>query len=171
MTDEATFQELQQALEGLQHATRREKSRRAVSLAGPSYPTQAQWNKLGGLIGSWRKSDVEAYARFANVYHHGPLTRLNLIHAIELAMNGRNVYGTSEEILSVSEDPETVLEPNTGDFQRRMIARRKGMKKADAGNARHMAPTMRELDQERGERLKALAARIDQARADRLKRP
>lgn len=171
MTDEATFQELQQALDGLKNSTRLAFARRVDAFKGPSYPTQAQWNKLGGLIGTWRKPDVLAYVRFANVYDYSEPTRLHFIHAIDLAMNGRNVYGTSEDILRLSEDPEAILEPNLGDFQRRMIARRKGMKKADAGNARHMAPSMRELDQERGERLKALARSIDQARADRLKRP
>ncbi len=160
-----------QAWSGLENATRREKSRRASHMrdkvVGPSYPTQAQINKVGGLIGSWRPGHIEAFVRYANCYEPGQLTRVHFIHAIDLALNGRNLFGTAEELVAMSADPDMILEPNLGEFQRQMIARKKGMSKRGKplGNDAHFAPTMRGLEQARAERLRSLVLRVDQARA------
>lgn len=165
-------------LSGLVNLARRGKTRRASAMqwahGGPAPPTWPQIQKLGNTIlalderGHIVKAQVEAFARFANCYEQGPLTRVHYIHAIELAMTGRNIYGTADDLVKLSMEPDTILEPNDGEFQRRMIARRKAMKKPGAGNARNLAPTMKELNREKAATLKELEAARLKAMRDRF---
>jgi len=163
-----------QAIQGLTNATRREKSRRASHFAGPSFPTSKQIGMIGGMIGTQHRGHIEAFVRFANCYEPGDLTRVHYIHAIDLLVNGVNLYGTAEQLYHLSTDPDAILIGDVGEFQRKQIARRKGQakaKKAGAGNAAKLAPTMRELSLDRGERLRSLAREVDQARAARHRKP
>lgn len=58
---------------------------------------------------------LESYVRFANGYHMGEITSVHLMHAIDLAIHGENIYGSDEDLIRWSEEPEGWLDPETGD--------------------------------------------------------
>jgi hypothetical protein len=163
----------EQAWQGLQSATRREKSRRVVRYVGPNYPSQAQVNLLAGMIGTQVLSDLEAFVRFANGYDPSPiLTKIHYIHAIDLAMNGSCLYGTAEELVRMSSDPDFIPDTDPGEFQRRMIARRKGKakgtKRKAKTNADLFAPTMADLKADKAQRTLDLVKRLEAEKAARF---
>ena len=67
-------------------------------------PSNKQIWKLYSITGARTFSDLEQYVRFANGYKPQceRLTRVHWVYAIELAMRGRNVYGTTDDLLRLS---------------------------------------------------------------------
>lgn len=96
---------------GQAKAPRRSKERRGFS-QGPKPASRAQWGKLclelGVPLGS---PEASGFVRFANGYIPGPFTSLHLMAAIDMALNGRNEYGTAEQLVQMSMDPDYMPEP------------------------------------------------------------
>lgn len=67
-------------------------------------PSNKQIWKLYNETGAQTFSQLERFVRFANGYlpENERLTRIHWIYAIELAMKGRNGYGSYEDLLSLS---------------------------------------------------------------------
>jgi len=82
------------------------KVRRARAKAhheGPKSPSGKQIAYLRFLLGNYPSTkSLEAFVRFANGYHHGPLTRVHWIQAISLVKDGHNWYGNAQHLVSVS---------------------------------------------------------------------
>jgi hypothetical protein len=58
---------------------------------------------------------LESYVRFANGYHMGEITSIHLMHAIDLAIHGENIYGSDADLVRWSEEPDGWIDPETGD--------------------------------------------------------
>lgn len=76
-----------------------------------------------------RAAELEAYVRFANGYSYAPMTSMSLMVAINLAMTGENAFGTADELLRMSHDPDFYPEPRLG----RHFAKLKGASKKGGG--------------------------------------
>lgn len=117
------------ALKSMKVKTRRAKALRVSHFKkGPQGESDAQRGKLWALLGRPTPGEMEAYVRFANGYTHERLTRVHWVHAITLAIEKVNAFGFYWELLELSQDPDFVCEPKTGEFKRRMIARAKASK-------------------------------------------
>lgn len=125
-------------IKGLQVSARREKSRRASSHRGPKPASSAQWTKLNECLGGGlRASELESYVRYANGGSaHGictppmPFTPMTLSNAIDLAIQGENIYGSDHDLFMMTCDLD--YEPDekeTGKRRQRHYARLKGKRK------------------------------------------
>lgn len=79
-----------------------------------------QWLKLANLLDTREDGCLEGFVRFANGYETGRIGSVHFVHAIDLALNGVNVWGTGEQLTDLASDPETEL---TGNWSARYAAR------------------------------------------------
>lgn len=92
---------------------KRQRDKDYVEGTRAQYPSSKQVGYLGYLLDNPGRYGMERFVRFANGYYMGEITRVHFVEAINMAIRGRNSYGTAVGLarLASGELEEDCLSP------------------------------------------------------------